>query len=433
MPAGPETTGLTAFSPDRVAGAAAWRVVYLVIQGGSSLGLFVVLAHALPASAFAATALAQGILVVAQALGDFGLSQAVVSALPAWVAREPPTARPRLVAGAALAFCCAAACALALALLATLMVPPAARPAVASISPAAAVTVIVAGADGLLRASGEFARPVAIVACSRLAPFVAVPVAAISGTATATCTAIAIATVCGSVPAIAFIARRARTARAADACAVGRAALPLGISQLFLVGGSRVNTLLVGGLASVRAAAVFEASWRLYQLGQYAIGSVATAIAPFAGDALGGDRRAEFLTLLRRTMSIMVIGGLLCSLAVALAGGVVSDVLFGSFGPAAERAVMPLAVVFPFTLAGLAATYVLGASDCDRRHLIWAYGCGGLVNIALVAALVPSNGARGATMACACGLVVTHAWILQRYFGIVRRVRAVPVPAEQPA
>jgi hypothetical protein len=85
-----------------MAGAAAWRLTFLAIQGGGSVILFSALGHALDRGAFAATAVAQGVIVLAQAIGDFGLSQAAVSVLPTWIASRPEIEED-LLAGAALA------------------------------------------------------------------------------------------------------------------------------------------------------------------------------------------------------------------------------------------------------------------------------------------------------------------------------------------
>ena len=72
---------MSTFTVDRLPRATAWRFAFLVSQGGMSLLLFSVLAHVLPESEFAPTAIAQGVLVIAQAVSDFG-SAGTVSATP---------------------------------------------------------------------------------------------------------------------------------------------------------------------------------------------------------------------------------------------------------------------------------------------------------------------------------------------------------------
>jgi O-antigen/teichoic acid export membrane protein len=418
------------FAQSRIAGATAWRTAYLVIQGGASVVLFGLLAHTMDPGPFAAAGVALGVLVIAQALGDFGLSQAAVSVLPARLAPLDVQNRERVLAGAAMAYLAAAVLAGGISLAAALaLVPGPAQDATAIVAPAAAATVLVAGADGLLRATGRFGLPVALVTCSRVAAFAGFPAALIFGTSSAACAGVSIGTVVGSLPAIAYISAHARKGHPADARAFARAAMPLGLSQFFIVGATRLNTIVVGALDSLRTAVAFEAAWRLYQLGQYAIGALATAVAPFAGNALGARQGTEFLALTRRTMTVVVAGSAIGAVVLFAARNALAAAAFGGFGPVAARAVVPLAIVFPLAAAGFVGTYVVSASDEDRRHLIWAYAAGAALNLSLVLVLVPSQGALGATIACASGLVLAHAWVLWRYARILRRVRAA---VEQP-
>ena len=92
-----------ALDSSRLPRAAGLRFGYLLIQGGASVVLFALLGHVMPADAFAAVAVAQGILVLCQAIGDFGFSQAATTALTARIATEPELREP-LHAAAARAF-----------------------------------------------------------------------------------------------------------------------------------------------------------------------------------------------------------------------------------------------------------------------------------------------------------------------------------------
>ena len=162
------------FSPDRVLGASLWRMTFLLVQGGGSVVLAASLGHILDARTFATTLLVQGVLVIAQTIGDFGLAQATVTILPAWIARSPESAR-RLLASASRAYLYAAGAAMVLTVVSAALVPEAARVPILVSAPAAAATVIVAGADGLLRSQGEFRRPVLFVAASEIGGFAGIP------------------------------------------------------------------------------------------------------------------------------------------------------------------------------------------------------------------------------------------------------------------
>lgn len=412
----------------RVAEATAWRFGYLMVQGGASLVLFAALAHVLDPSAFAVAALAQAVLVVAQATGDFGLSQAAVSALPVQLGRQPQH-RSGIEAGAARSFLWAAGLALGLSLIATAAVPAGARWAVASIAPAAAAAVLVSGADGLLRATGDFRRPVELVALSRAGSFAAVPVALLTGDALLTCAALSAGTVIASLPAAGFlIAKQANdaTKRYGDLLAVS---VPLGVAQLFILAGGRVNTIVLGSYLSLAAAAAFESTWRLYQLGMYVAGGFATSIAPFVGDALGkSDGVALRKLLLGRATLLAVMGSGLAVFLIAFRGPA-SDLLFDEFGEAVASSIVPLALVLPLAFVGFLALTTLAAVPSARNVILASYAVGAVIGLVLVLVLAREHGVRGAAAGCAIGLAVTNIMMIGRFLTFIASCRRTPTGA----
>jgi O-antigen/teichoic acid export membrane protein len=339
------------FHAARLPAATAWRFAYLIAQGGLSLALFAILAHVLPTHAFAATAVAQGALVIAQAVGDFGLSQAAVTALPTRI-RERPSRQGELLRGASSSYAVAAVMALAATLLAVLVVPAAARLPVALIAPAGAVTVLVSGADGILRAQGEFRRPPILVTISRLGGFAGVAAAVVDRTAIATCAAIAAGTVVASMPAAMVLYRTFRASDRGRSRDLRRAAIPLGLAELCMIASGRLDTILLSAIAGALAGAGFESTWRAYQLAQYVVGGLASAAAPFIADAWGAGRSDQALMLIRRVGLVVLAAGIALGMGLLLLGGPASRILFGGLGPAVARALPPLAVVTPLSFIG---------------------------------------------------------------------------------
>lgn len=335
-------------SVQRLREAILWRYGYMVVQGGLSLGLYVALARILPASVFPACATALGVVVITQAAADFGLSQAVVAVLPNPASLKRTFVGVDLNSGVALAFLLAGAGAILLSLATAAFVPESAATAVVAVAPAAAIAVAVAGTDGILRAEGEFRRPVLIVGMSRLGSFAGVPVAAVSGSATTTCIGLSAGTVLCSLPALALLAGRLRRGdpRRTVGPFVGAAA-PLGLSNLAIIASARLNTVILGGVASLRAAAVFEGSWRLFQVGQYAIGAAPTAAAPFIAHALAKRRRDELGHALRRAAVFIALGGGAFALVLIVARRPLDAAFFGTLGPPIGRSVLWLAPVLP--------------------------------------------------------------------------------------
>jgi O-antigen/teichoic acid export membrane protein len=418
-------------SADRIGGAAAWRFAYLGIQGGASLILFGALSHVLPRDAFAAAAVAQGILVVAQAIGDFGLSQAAVTVLPARIAVNPERA-PALLDGASRSFIGAAGAALALTLGAVVLVPAAAVVPVALIAPATAATVLVAGADGILRAQGEFRHPVLLVAASRGAAFAGVPAGLVTHSAAWTCAAISAGTAFGALGAVRALWLVRSASPDGETGRFIRATIPLGISQLLLVLGTRVDTVLAGAFSGLLAAATFEGAWRIYQIGQYAVGGFATATAPFIADALGAGRHEDLLHLSRRMLVRLLLGGFLVGGVLYVGRDLIAGLLAGSLAGPVARALPALALLSPLSVVGLLALYTLIARDGQRRHVLVAYAAGAAVNVVAAAALAGPLGGRGVVLACAAGLLVTNVILLVRFATLMRGLSAGASEARVP-
>jgi O-antigen/teichoic acid export membrane protein len=381
--------------------------------------LFVWLARVLSPAPFAAAAVAQGVLVIAQAVGDFGLSQAAVTVLPRRLAANPGSS-VRLIGGAARGFVVAAAAAFVLCLLVAVVVPGDAKLPVAFVAPGAGATVLIAGSDGLLRAVGEFRRPMALLAASRLGAFAAIPLAASTGSAAWACAGLSAGTVVGSVPGAMVILRRLGRGSVVD-WSIARAAVPLGVSQLFVVGGGRLNTVLVSNLASVASAAAFESTWRLYQLGQYLAGAIATALAPFISQALHDGGSPSVVQFLRRWGLLLVGFGIVWGGGLLAFRGYVGDALFGNaLGERVATAIVPLAIVTPLSFAAFLATVVLAVSDRDRHWILVANAAGAVVNLTLVLALASSGGARSAAIATGAGVGLTSILLLARYRTLLR-------------
>lgn len=415
---------------DRAVEGTVWRFVYLFAQAGLSLGMFAGLALVLPTGEFAPVTVALGVLVIAAALADLGLGSAAITALPARIAQKP-SARPELLSGAVKGFYWAAGLALALPLITLVGLEDSSRLAVLLIAPAAPTYVLVAAADSILRAEGEFRSPVLLVAFNRAGGLASLPVAAMTGSSAWSCAAVSAGTIIATIPSLVFLMRVRRAMPSGRASSIIRAALPIGLSQLFIILSGRANTLVLATIVSTAAAAAFETAWRLFQTGQYFAGAIATGIAPFVGNALGGGRGAELRRLLIRSMAIATGAGLAFSALLLTIRRPVADVLVGDLASDVSRAVLPLAIVAPLAFAGFIGTIVLAASDVDRYVVLLANAAGASVNVCFVVILVPAGGAADAGFACAAGIALTQLIILFRVVLLGRRLRsAVPAAAE---
>jgi O-antigen/teichoic acid export membrane protein len=410
---------VSALGEGRLLHATTWRFGYLLSQAGLNLLLFICLAQVLPTDAFAAAALAQAVLVIASAVADFGLSQATVTALPARLAADPDGA-PLLLAGAARVFFGAAGATLVLTALVTLVVPESAQLPTLLIGPAASASVIVSGADGLLRAQGAFRRPVVLVTLSRVGAFLALPAAALSGSAALASAGLSAGTVAMTIPAARVLLAAHRAAPDGSSSALLRAAAPLGGAQVFILGSGRANVVILSTLISVRAAAAFEGAWRLFQLGQYVAGGLATAAAPFIGHAVGVSDRRRLRTMLRRLMGLVALAGALYGAALAVIGPALSRLLLGGIGREVGDILLPFALVSPLAFVGFLALTTLATSDPDRRYVLIGYAAGSALGVPLVVILGQAQGLQGAVAGCAVGLALAQVILILRFLRFLR-------------
>jgi O-antigen/teichoic acid export membrane protein len=412
---------VSALDEGRLVHATTWRFGYLLSQAGFSLLLFICLAQVLPADAFAAAALAQAVLVIASALADFGLSQATVTVLPIRLVEHPERA-PELLGGAARVFLWAAGVTVLVTALATIAVPEPARLPTLLIGPAAAASVIVSGADGLLRSQGAFRRPVVLVTLSRAGSFLAVPVAVLSGSATLTSAGLSAGVVALTTPAAGVLLAAYRGASHRPAADLLRAAAPLGGAQFFILGAGRANTVILSMLISVRAAAAFEGAWRLFSLGQYVAGGLATGAAPFIGHAVGGSERGALRVMLLRLTTFVAIVGVIYGVALAAVGPMLSRLLLGDIGREVGDVLIPFALLSPLAFVGFLAMMTLASSDADRRFVMFGYGAGAVLGVPLVILLGEARGLLGAVTGCALGLAVAQTILIARFAYFLRRL-----------
>jgi O-antigen/teichoic acid export membrane protein len=406
------TTAPAPFRAEQLSSASLWRITFLLVQGGGSVVLLATLSHIFDARAFAICAVAQSVLVIAQAIGDFGLSQAAVTVLPARIAAAPQAAQ-RLLAGATRTYLYAGGAAFALTLASVALVPKDAVVPILVSAPAAAATVLLAGADGLLRAQGEFRRPVVFVATSELAGFAGIPVAVATHSPAWTCAAIAAGTTLGASGAMLTLKAHLGDAGSATREFL-RAATPLGIAQVFVVLGARVDTLLLASLTGVVAAGTFEGDWRIYQLGQYAAGALATAAAPFIASALGAGEVSRALSTLRVLMLRLLGVGLAAGAVIYLARWPLAHVLAGSLAAPVAHGLVFLAVVSPIAAVSVPALYTLIALDGERRRVLACFVAGAVVNLGVGAGLSDPLGVHGVLIGCAAGTALTSAMLLAR-------------------
>lgn len=389
------------------------RVVYLGLQGGSSVLLLSALAHTLDKDAFAAVAVALGTAVVVQAVADLGLSNGVASVTSRRVAEG---GGEKVLASAALMFLVASALAGGGMLAAAFVYDGQVRDATILLSPMAAAAVVLAGADAVLRVRGEFGAQVRLVAVARALPMLAVVVAIASQSSSSTAVAIAVLSVVGTWPALRLVRKSARGGTVSGMREVIQDCLPFGGAQLSIVGSARLNTVVMG-TNSAAAAAAFEGAWRVFQAAQYLGGAAASAVGPLTSAALGRGERAAVRQTISRALIVLMPAGVVLGGLLLLAADQLGQWLFPAVASDASRAIVALAVATPFGLGGQVVLGVLGSLARERALLPWAFGLGTVTNLAFLAS---DTTAFGAAVGAAAGVTVANGLLLGRWLVTTR-------------
>lgn len=382
-----------------------WRLLYLVLQGGSSLALVALTLRWAPADAASAFLVAQGTVVAVQTIADLGVSQGAAT----WLARardEQPEIADELTASfmtaasytAGAAVVASAASALLFIGDSDLMLT------MVLCAPLAGLAVVVAALDGTLRAQNEIRTPVVIAAVSRLGMLVGAGVGALVAE-----TAAEIAVACSAVTLAATLPGLVRLWRGRAGAEVWRrhrrtvvaACLPIAGSQTAVVLSARVTTPLVASIDGKIAASAFEVAWRLYQLVQYGLGGAMTAYFP----RIAREQARGETTTLRLALLISIVGGSLCGAVIYLAAPYAGDLVSGTLAQPTVEALELLAFATPFGVMALPAGAALAASGrAGNRALLWISAAGAVVNLAFSATIAHTGLSAAAGPAAAAVL-----------------------------
>ena len=390
---------LSPLDPGGVRRATIGRGTYLVVQGGTSVAGFAVLARLLDPAQLGAAALALAIVVSAQVLGDLGLAQLTTVEGPQALAQGVDEHR-RLERAVGELFCAGALVAALAVVVTSLFVPAAARPATLAAAPAAAAAVVTSGAESLRRASGDVWTPVRLAVLSRGPFFLALPLVAWRPEAMWAMIVFSACSVLGSLPA-AMIIRRALSGPRADEVRrrLMRGAVANGFVGICIAAATRGNVVMLASAGGLLAVAQFEAAWRGFQPGVYVAGALGTAATPYV--AVAEPSAAAAIT--RRGVRACAGFGLAGGAALALLAPLVARLLYAASDPVVIDCLRILAAVLPVTLVGF---YVQTAVLLPHRAFGSLIGAGvTLVVVTLGLTAWFGQDARGCASALAIGQV----------------------------
>jgi O-antigen/teichoic acid export membrane protein len=387
------------------------RVVYLVLQGGSSVVVFALLARVLDPDELGAVSTAFAIYAVAQVIGDLGLSQLTTIEVPRALS-ESRVRGDAVAARVARLFLVGAAMAAALTAALSLICPPDTRLAVLALAPASASALLVSAGESLRRSYGDFWSPVLFVASSRLPFFAVIPLLGPNPTAAAAAAAFSGATFAGSIPAIRLVLRSARKHRVATtttASTVLQTTLAIGIVGMLIVLATRLNVVVLALVATLEAVGEFEAAWRAFQPLVYAAGALGTAATPFTAAAAWSGAR------IRPIVESGLIGaagiGLFGAALLLIFADPIAVVVYGMGDSSVVGSVRVLAVAAPITTVSYYAQTAVLLPLRHFRILVVATACMAVATLGLTALLGHGHGATGCAAAVLAGQAIYGACV----------------------
>ncbi len=166
----------------------------------------------------------------------------------------------------------------------------------------------------------------------------------------------------------------------------------------------RVDILILSALAPIAVVGHYSAALRLVDIARLIPMSYMRAALPAMSSALPGSI-AECRRLVRHSVAIMLLYGVLAAAGIFLVGGFVVDLIYGpDFGETKKLLHVLAPSLIPGALASVAATLLL-AAHLERRDLA-AQVVFNVMNLFLCVVLVPSLQGFGAAVAQLAGHVV---------------------------
>ncbi len=325
--------------------ASLYRGGYLLVQGGSALLVFAVLARLLDDHELGLAAAALALSVTAQSFADLGLAQLVTVEVPR--ARAGGSDHVPVAAAAARLFARLSVAATGVVAVAAPLMPGSGWAALA-IAPAAGAAMVVTGAESLARSRGDVRRPLLYVACARLPFFAFVPLVAAEPTALVALLLFSLVSVAGAAPAARDLRAAARAAPPAPSGPLIRLAVQIGIASILVVLATRVNVIVLGAVGSLADAARFEAAFRAFQPMLYLVGAIGTATMPYAAARLAGGEAVT--AIVRNGLLIALAAGAVGSAVLIGGRAPISVVLMGERDAGVEDALLFLGIALPPSL-----------------------------------------------------------------------------------
>lgn len=182
--------------------------------------------------------------------------------------------------------------------------------------------------------------------------------------------------------------------------------LPRAFASIFRVGVQWLDIILVGGLISPRAAAIYTVATRLLQAGFLAVDAVGQAVEPMFSALLAADQHDRAQSLYQGSTGWLV--GLTWPLFLGM--WIFAPAVLGIFGSdyVAATAVVAILAASALIGSGFGPVDVLLVMSGKSLWSFWNSAASLTINVSLNFLLIPSLGLRGAALAWAVSRVVAN-------------------------
>jgi O-antigen/teichoic acid export membrane protein len=221
------------------------------------------------------------------------------------------------------------------------------------------------------------------------------------------------------------------TGTRAGAAAAARASLPFFLLTALGVIHFKVDALLLFGLATPAAVAVYEAGYKLFEVSRFVVRPTATVFFPVSSILAGRGDWAGFERTLRRLLTVSGGVAVCISVVVLLAAGLIVRLVWGDQYGDTVPVLRILYLAVPAVYLGFVATFIAGALHLEATAAKVLAVCL-VANVTLNLLTIPRWGPIGAAWSTLLTETLATAWLLRLVHRALREKPASGAPEPMP-